>query len=138
MELFQFQLDLAQDEGLPVIIHCRDKGSGQAAAKCLQMMRATLKKDHCFHHHCFTGSLKQAQEWLSQFPNCTFGLSPLILRQWSGQIQEIIGGLPMEKIFLEMDAPYLSPLSLARTGPTLKWVTTVRASQRLLFYGQQP
>ncbi len=53
-ELFQFQLDLARDEGLPVVIHCRDKGSGQAAAKCLQMMRATLERDHHVHRHCFT------------------------------------------------------------------------------------
>ncbi len=117
-ELFQFQLDLARDEELPVIIHCRDKGSGQAAAKCLQMMRATLKREHRIHRHCFTGPLEEAQEWMSHFPNCVFSLSPLILQQQSGQMEEMIRGLPLEKIVLETDAPYLSPPSLASAGPT--------------------
>jgi Tat protein secretion system quality control protein TatD with DNase activity len=52
-------LFLARYRNLPVVLHCRDNGTGQAASKTLQVIKETGLTDLKYHRHCFTGTYEE-------------------------------------------------------------------------------
>ena len=71
--------------------------------------------------HCFTGDREQTQKYLEL--GLYFGFNGLIFKKIEGapDWQEIIKELPIEKILIETDCPYLTPPlpaeALAKAGP---------------------
>ena len=100
-------LPLAVDSGLPVVIHCR--GSEYLSSRCLEILKSCLPSTHLVHRHCFSGTLQEAEAWLVDFPNTVFGLTPTCLREGNEHMSEVIKQLPLTKLILESDAPYLIP-----------------------------
>ncbi|XP_033758015.1 3'-5' ssDNA/RNA exonuclease TatD-like [Pecten maximus] len=102
---------------LPLVLHCRDGGSGQAALKCIrQVLGAT---ELVIHWHCLTGSVEQVQEWERYLPNLYLGVTALSLRTEASRraLREHDSG----RLLLELDAPYLVP-SGAGEGPNTPWL----------------
>lgn len=115
--VLQAQLNLAAELNLPVILHLREKGDapdGPCAADLLRLLRDWVTDLRSQQHplaerpgvlHSFSGSLQTAQEAISL--GFFIGVSgPITYRQ---DRQNIIAALPLERLLLETDAPFLAP-----------------------------
>lgn len=110
---FRQQLALAADLGLPVIIHNRDATDDTAA-----ILTEWASADATRHSplatrpfwgvlHAFGGDLalaEQARSW-----NFILGLGGPITFRNAQRLQEVVAQLPLERLMLETDAPYLTP-----------------------------
>lgn len=99
-EMFDAQLSLSEELGLPAIVHDRD-----AHKPCLDIVRAHPNARGVFH--CYAGSLEDAKVlvdlgWMLSFTgNITFSNAR--------RTPEILTWLPLERLMLETDAPYMAP-----------------------------
>jgi TatD DNase family protein len=99
---FIAQLDLAQELGLPVVIHDRD-----AHDALMEILRKRGNKSRGILH-CFSGDLPMAREaidlgyFVSFAGNLTF--------QNARQLREIVAAAPLDRVVIETDAPYLAPM----------------------------
>lgn len=98
---FQKQLELARELDLPVIIHSRD-----AAADTLEMMQQYAKGLRGVIH-CFSYSKEMAKEYVKM--GFYIGVGGVVTFKNSKKLKEIVTELPLEKILLETDSPYLAP-----------------------------
>ena len=95
------QLELARSSDLPVIIHSRD-----AAEDTLKIM-----KEHaqglCGVIHCFSGSKELAEEYVKM--GFHIGIGGVVTFKNGKKLKEIAASIPLERILLETDCPYLAP-----------------------------
>ncbi|MBI2042191.1 MAG: TatD family hydrolase [Candidatus Nealsonbacteria bacterium] len=98
-DIFHSQLELAQELDLPLIIHCRMAHDQLLEAICSHRdkLRGVL--------HCHTANWEKTKECLDT--EFYFGFNGLIFKMPSSE--EVIKNLPLEKILVETDAPYLTP-----------------------------
>lgn len=101
---FERQLLLARETGLPVIIHSRE-----AAKDTLDMMQALDAGEIGGVVHCFSYGKEMAREYLNM--NFYFGIGGVITFPNAKKLKEAVEYIPMEKILLETDSPYLAPQS---------------------------
>mgnify|MGYP001822810035 FL=1 len=94
--LFEAQLELAQDAGLPVILHVR---------KSHDQVLATLKRIRVPGgiSHAFNGSLQQAQQYMDL--GFRLGFGGMLTYERSSKLRALARQLPAEAIVLETDAP---------------------------------
>lgn len=100
---FERQLLLAQEVSLPVIIHSRE-----AAKDTLDMMRALHAEKSGGVIHCFSYSREMAAEFLKL--DYYFGIGGVVTFQNAKKLREAVAYLPIDKILLETDSPYLAPV----------------------------
>ncbi len=91
----------------PLVIHCRD-----AEDDLLTIMKETLQPDWKIHLHCFTGSLLTAQKFTSCFPNLYIGITGHISYNKFRQTRDVVRSLPLDRILLETDSPYMVPAGI--------------------------
>lgn len=99
---FERQLILAKETGLPVIIHSRD-----AAKDTLDMMQALHAGEIGGVIHCYSYTKEMAREYLQM--DYYFGIGGVITFQNSKKLKEAVEYIPLERILLETDSPYLAP-----------------------------
>ncbi len=99
---FQMQLELAGEMKLPVIIHSRD-----AAADTLEILKEWDSHKVRGVIHCFSYSWEIAREYLAM--DYYFGIGGVLTFKNSKKLKETVCHLPMERILLETDCPYLAP-----------------------------
>lgn len=92
------QLELVQQIGKPVIFHCR-----QAYDDLIELLTAYAQLKGVIH--CFMGRWSQAEKLLSM--GFYFGFNGLIT--YARDYDKVIEKLPLKKILLETDCPYLTP-----------------------------
>ena len=101
-EWFIAQLNMAKENGLPVNIHSRD-----AAQETFEIM----KKEHAGTTggviHCFSSSAQMALEYVKL--GYSIGIGGVVTFKNGRKCKETVEMLPMDKIILETDAPYLAP-----------------------------
>lgn len=100
-KLFCKHLELAMQEGLPVIIHNRD-----ASNDCIEILRSYKGKVKGVIH-CFSGSREEAKEFLELGFNISFA-GPVTFPK-AGNLREVVKIVPVEKLLLETDSPFLAP-----------------------------
>lgn len=98
---FERQLLLAKEEKLPIIIHSRD-----AAQDTLEMMKCHAK-DLEGVIHCYSYSKETAKEFLDM--GYYLGIGGVVTFKNAKKLKEVVEYMPMDRILLETDAPYLSP-----------------------------
>ena len=106
-QVFIEQLDFAKELDLPVIIHCR-----MAHEDLIKILKTKNIKGVI---HCFTGNLEQAQQYTDM--GFYLGMNGIIFKF---DIDEVIKKVPLDKILVETDCPYLTPLpavASAEAGP---------------------
>ena len=101
-EWFIRQLDLARQEKLPVIIHSRD-----AAADTLDIMKAQHAEEIGGVVHCFSYSKEIARQCVEM--GFYIGIGGVLTFKNARKMVEVMEDIPMEKILLETDCPYLAP-----------------------------
>lgn len=99
---FERQLELAREVALPVIIHSRD-----AAKDTLDMMRALHAEEMGGVVHCYSYTKELAREYLNM--DFYFGIGGVITFKNAKKLKEAVDYIPLDKILLETDSPYLAP-----------------------------
>ncbi|HPT82662.1 MAG TPA: TatD family hydrolase [Limnochordia bacterium] len=99
-EVFRRQLSLAEELDLPCVIHSRE-----AAQDTLEIMRE-YPQVRCLLH-CYSGSLEMADLYLEL--GCYFSFGGPITFQNANRLRTVAAGIPLERILLETDCPYLTP-----------------------------
>ena len=99
---FRRQLELARRVDLPVIIHSRD-----AAAPTMEILREAAKLGTRGVIHCYSYSAEQAKEYVKMGYN--IGVGGVVTFKNGRKLQETVMEIPMEKILLETDCPYMAP-----------------------------
>ena len=106
-EVFLQQLDLAKELALPVIFHCRMAHNDLIEILSRYSLTGVM--------HCFTGTWQEAEKYLKM--GLYLGFNGIIFKF---NVDEVIRRTPLDKILIETDCPYLTPLpaeTLAKAGP---------------------
>lgn len=108
--VFARQLELAATGDLPVIIHCRD-----ATTDTVSMLA-----DHGFNNrrvvfHCFSGSADEAA--LVADHGWRISFTGMVTFKKSQALQQIAAAYPADRLMLETDSPYLSPVPVRNKRP---------------------
>ena len=98
---FEKHVEFSISEKIPVIIHSRD-----ADDDTISIIKKYHKKTN-FLIHCFTGNLEFAKNLLNL--NCLISFSGIITFKKSNDLRDIVKYVPLEKMLIETDSPYLSP-----------------------------
>jgi TatD DNase family protein len=100
LPVFELQLDIAKRKDIPAIIHSRGFEKNTAEI---------CKKNSCFKavFHCFTGDYDAAATILDYGYYISFSG---ILTFRNAAIRELIPKLPIDRLMLETDTPYLAPV----------------------------
>ncbi|HPS28441.1 MAG TPA: TatD family hydrolase [Candidatus Paceibacterota bacterium] len=108
-KLFKIQLDLALKYDLPIIMHLRNKngeGNGLNAYKDALGILDNLPKMPKGVVHFFQGNLDEAQEFLKR--GFYLGFDGYIT--FDNRYDKLIQEIPLERILVETDAPYVAPV----------------------------
>lgn len=111
-EAFLQQIQLAVELDKALVIHCRpSKGTNDAYDDVLDMLHLAFGTQHSafrFEVHSFTGTLEVAKKFIDL--GGYIGLNGIITFDKTGNMEEVVKGVPLERVVLETDAPYLAPV----------------------------
>lgn len=99
---FARQIELAKEVNLPIIIHDRD-----AHKDTMDILKAHNAKVLRGVFHCYSGSAEMAKEVLDMGLYIAFGGS--VTFKNAKKVQEAAAVVPLDKILIETDCPYLTP-----------------------------
>ncbi len=99
-EVFKRQMKLAQELNLPVVIHDRE-----AHGDTLEIIKEFPKVKGVVH--CFSGSVEFAKECVKL--GYYIGFTGVITFKNAKKTVEVAKALPIEKMLVETDCPYMSP-----------------------------
>lgn len=100
---FVRQLALAREVNLPVVVHSRD-----AAKDTLDIIKAERAGELGGVIHCFSYSLEMAREYLKL--GFYLGIGGVLTFNNARKLKEVVEYMPLDRIVLETDCPYLSPV----------------------------
>lgn len=98
---FKRQLALAEELDMPVIIHSRD-----ASQECFDIISASNVRKGVIH--CYSGSAPMAQDYADM--GFYIGIGGSLTFKNNKKTMEVVEKLPLEKILIETDSPYLAPV----------------------------
>jgi TatD DNase family protein len=100
---FVKHIEAARQTGLPLVIHTRD-----AEADTAQILRAEMARaPFAAVLHCFTGSMDLALTGVELGLYVSF--SGILTFPKSGALREVAAAVPMDRLLVETDAPFLAP-----------------------------
>lgn len=111
-EVFLRHIKLAQELNLPMVIHCREAHGHlteilRSAQNDSKKLRGTI--------HCYTSNWQNAEQYLAL--GFYIGFTGVITfpplkknPQAQADLLEVVGRMPLDRILLETDCPYLSPI----------------------------
>lgn len=101
-EWFARQMNLARESGKPVIIHSRD-----AAKDTVDIMTANRAGEIGGVVHCYSYTKETARTFLNM--DFYFGIGGVLTFKNARKLKEAVEYIPMNRIVLETDCPYLAP-----------------------------
>lgn len=101
-EAFKYQIKLAKQYKLPIVIHCRE-----AFDEIFEVLDQEKSKDLIGIFHCFAGNLQQAHQAISY--NLKLGIGGVATFK-NGKIDQFLNQIDLNHIVLETDSPYLAPV----------------------------
>lgn len=101
-QVFREQIRLARRIGMPIIIHNRE-----AHHDVVQILKEEKAEDIGGIMHCFTGSWETAKLCLDMNFYISFG-GPVTFKN-AKQPKEVLAKVPLDRLLLETDSPYLTP-----------------------------
>lgn len=101
-EVFDTQVKWAAERNLPIVIHLRN-----SYKEVVEIIKNNLQLGISGIFHCFTGSPVQAEEIIDM--GFYLGIGGIITFKNSG-LSESLKSIPINKLVLETDSPYLAPV----------------------------
>ncbi len=103
-ESFRRHITAARKTGLPIIIHTRDADTDTIAIMEDEMAKGSFKA----LIHCFTSTPELAEAMLAL--GAYISISGIITFNSAKTLQATVATLPLERLLIETDAPYLAPV----------------------------
>ena len=103
MKAFEKQLQMASNYKKPVIIHCRD-----AYEDTFNMLSKYHKQLDGIIMHCYSGSVEMMRRFLTI--NCYISISGVVTFKNAKAIKEVAKEVPLDRLLVETDDPYLTPV----------------------------
>ncbi|MBQ8109495.1 MAG: TatD family hydrolase [Clostridia bacterium] len=106
-DVFDRQLDMALQIGLPVQLHIRE-----AHGDCLDMLRPRFRAGRmpAGIMHCYTGSWESAKLYLDM--GLYISLSGALTFKNAPKLAEVAQNVPADRLLIETDCPYMAPVPL--------------------------
>jgi len=101
LDAFEFQIELAISNKLPIVIHCRE-----GFDEIFEILERFKSKKMTGIFHCFTGNLDQAKKAIHM--GFKLGIGGVVTFK-NGGLDKIISQIDIQNIVLETDSPYLAP-----------------------------
>lgn len=101
-EIFRRQIELAKSLKLPIIVHDRD-----AHEDTLNILNEENAKECGGVLHCFSGSVEMAKIVLNM--GLYISVGGVVTFKNAKKLVEVVKYVPMDRLLLETDAPYLTP-----------------------------
>ena len=102
---FRWQIDLADQLRLPLILHIR-----MADQDAIKILRKNREKIHGGVCHCFGRGPEVARVYTEEFGLCLgIGGTLLMKPEYSGALRQAVMSVPLEFLLLETDGPYVKP-----------------------------
>ena len=101
---FRSHIAAARTTGLPVIVHTRDADDDTIAILREEMAKGAFTG----LIHCFTGTQRLAEAALEM--GLYISVSGIATFKNSGALRDVIAGVPLDRLLVETDAPYLAPV----------------------------
>ena len=103
---FIAHIEASRETGLPLIVHARD-----ADEDCAKIMREEMEKgEYPAVIHCFTASEEFARQSLDI--GCYISISGIVTFKSAKDLQEAVKIIPLEKMLIETDSPFLAPVPM--------------------------
>ena len=122
LEAFEEQVRWSVETRLPLMIHCR-KGQNEM----VQLLRRYAADLPGGVFHCFTGNAHEAEELL-QFDNFVLGIGGVCTFKSSHLREDLPASVPLSRIVLETDSPYMAPVPLRGNRNESSYLTHVIAT----------
>lgn len=100
---FLAHIDAAKEASLPLVIHSRD-----ADGDTVRYLQSEAADGVTGIIHCFTGSPEMARACLDR--GFYISISGIVTFKTATQLQDIVKWLPLDRILIETDSPYLAPI----------------------------
>lgn len=100
-EIFLAQIAIAKEVGKPIMVHCREAYRDVGIVLRAQGVER-------FDVHCFTGTWEEAKPLLDLGGFISF--TGIITFPKSERIQEVVKKMPLDRLMVETDSPYLAPV----------------------------
>ena len=101
-DAFRIQIQWAKDKGLPIIIHCRDSFD-----EIFEILKEENDDKLFGILHCFSGTLEEGLKIIA-LGDFYLGIGCVVTFKKAG-LDQIVKALPLDKLVIETDAPYLAP-----------------------------
>lgn len=102
-EIFEKQILIAKEIGKPVLVHDRE-----AHFDTLEILKKTNASDVGVVMHCFSGSPEFAMECVRE--GFYIALGGVVTFKNAKKVKEVAKIVPLERLLLETDAPYMTPV----------------------------
>lgn len=101
-KVFLEQIELAKEMDKPIVIHSRE-----AWADTIAIVKEAGSQPAGGVFHCFGGTLEEAHQALDL--GFYISISGIVTFKKAGVLMEVVEKIPLEKMLIETDAPFLSP-----------------------------
>jgi TatD DNase family protein len=108
LQVFRWQLELAEKTDLPVVIHSRQADSDTLVSLREWINSAKRNREAAGVIHCFSGDAGIARQYLDMGFYISFGA---YIGYPSSSLSEVIRSIPADRLLLETDSPFLPPQS---------------------------
>lgn len=115
---FKNHLEAAKQTRKPVIVHTRD-----ARADTIEYIKKYSDPDVAGVLHCFTEDLAMARQAIDE--NFYISFSGIVTFKNATELQNVAKALPLERILIETDSPYLAPVPFRGKSNEPKYVPHV-------------
>jgi TatD DNase family protein len=96
-------IHMARETGLPIVVHERD-----AAQEVAELLRSEGRRELHGVIHCFTGNYEAACDYLDLGFYLSF--TGIITFKNAEPLRQVVRQVPLEKMFVETDSPFLTPV----------------------------
>lgn len=115
---FMAMLRLADETNTPVVIHSRD-----AFESCYRIVGECLAKDHPIQVHSFADTPRELDLWLER--NAVFSYNGMVTFKKAENIRTTLRLVPLDRLLLETDAPYLTPTPFRGQPNSSKYIPLI-------------
>ena len=103
---FRRQIGLAKELDLPIVVHSREAAGDTYRVLKDEYDRCTDRRNGIVH--CFSYSAEEAEKYIKL--GFVIGVGGVVTFKNGKKLKNVVGSVPLEKIVLETDCPYLSPV----------------------------